>query len=122
MGRRQGWPGCSERVAGWRERQEAAPCRYKQPRKATFGNDSRNRSAVTSGTRMARPLVPSGPGRPAGRPGRPTIVHLFTWAVPDNGCTGPHPAIGVAHGSFGKGGENAKVREINCNGKSSRNG
>src|SRR5262245_18869165 len=40
----------------------------------SFVSDFRNRGAVTSGTRMAQPLVPSGPSRPAGRLGHPTTL------------------------------------------------
>ena len=42
--------------------------------------------------------------------------------VPDNGGTDPHPATGVAHGSFGKAGGNAKFGQVHPERESSGNG
>src|SRR5262249_33148398 len=68
-------------VVGWPGRPEGRPGRVSDKRLRHAGTNgettfhctktSRERARLTPGTRMAQPLVPSGPGRPSGRPGHP---------------------------------------------------
>src|SRR5262245_3673504 len=66
-----GGPAATERVAGSSERQRSRAMRVRSLTEESFANESRIRRPVTSGTRMAQPLVPSGPGRPCWTAGPP---------------------------------------------------
>src|SRR5262245_17424307 len=63
----KGWPG---RVSDKRPRHAIANIHGRE----LYMPNSRSRSVITSGMRMARPLVPSGPGRPFGTAGPPDHV------------------------------------------------
>ena len=68
-----GGPAAPERVAGSRRTGTKGRAMWVRSfTEESFVSDFRTRSAVTSGTRMAQPLVPSGPSRPSGRLGHPT--------------------------------------------------